>query len=358
MTMASASQEKTLPISQLMPPMARTRQVRPDQGTHLRLRLAGDRAHAHDAARTRPQGRAQYGRLRLRLSRLAAGRARPAALEGQARTRNCRHRLPAGHQRGTRRHRLWGSQQAELRGEGKYDGVFGVWYGKGPGVDRSGDVFRHANLAGTSPHGGVLALMGDDHTAESSTTAHQSEFLFVDVMMPILNPAGVQEILDYGLYGLRHVALHRHLVGAQVREGQRRIDRVRRWSMDRVKIVMPDDFAMPPGGLNIRHELDQLGRKRGCTNTSATPMLAFIRANGLNRIVSRAAASRRSASSRRQVLSRRAPGARRTRPRRGRATSIGIRLYKIACPWPLAARAVRDFAKGLDSSSWSRRSAR
>jgi indolepyruvate ferredoxin oxidoreductase len=96
---------------------------------------------------------------------------------------------------------VWGSQQAEIRGDGKYDGVFGLWYGKGPGVDRSGDVFRHANMAGSSRHGGVLALMGDDHTAESSTVAHQSEFHFVDVMIPILNPAGVQEILDYGLYG-------------------------------------------------------------------------------------------------------------------------------------------------------------
>ena len=96
---------------------------------------------------------------------------------------------------------LWGSQQAELRGEGKFDGIFGIWYGKGPGVDRSGDAFRHANFAGTSKFGGVLALMGDDHTAESSTTAHQSEFNFVDVMIPVLNPAGVQEIIDYGLYG-------------------------------------------------------------------------------------------------------------------------------------------------------------
>ena len=96
---------------------------------------------------------------------------------------------------------LSGSQQAELRGEGRFDGVFGMWYGKGPGVDRSGDAFRHANFAGTSKHGGVIALMGDDHTAESSTTAHQSEFHFVDVMIPILNPAGVQEIIDYGLYG-------------------------------------------------------------------------------------------------------------------------------------------------------------
>ena len=96
---------------------------------------------------------------------------------------------------------IWGAQQAEMRGEGKYDGVFSLWYGKGPGIDRSGDAFRHVNLAGTSRHGGALALMGDDHTAESSTTAHQSDYHFVDVMIPILSPAGVQEILDYGLYG-------------------------------------------------------------------------------------------------------------------------------------------------------------
>ncbi|MEO1649866.1 MAG: indolepyruvate ferredoxin oxidoreductase family protein, partial [Pseudomonadota bacterium] len=96
---------------------------------------------------------------------------------------------------------VWGSQQAEMRGEGKYDGVFAMWYGKGPGVDRTGDVFRHANHAGSSKHGGVLALMGDDHTCESSTSAHQSEFAMVDFMIPVLNPAGVQEILDFGLLG-------------------------------------------------------------------------------------------------------------------------------------------------------------
>ncbi|MEO0694243.1 MAG: indolepyruvate ferredoxin oxidoreductase family protein, partial [Pseudomonadota bacterium] len=96
---------------------------------------------------------------------------------------------------------VWGTQQAEIRGEGKYDGVFGLWYGKGPGVDRSGDVFRHANMAGTSPHGGVLVAMGDDHTGESSTTCHQSDWAMVDAYIPVLSPAGVQEILDLGLYG-------------------------------------------------------------------------------------------------------------------------------------------------------------
>ena len=96
---------------------------------------------------------------------------------------------------------LWGTQQAELRGEGKYDGVFGLWYGKGPGVDRSGDVMRHANMAGTSKYGGVLMAMGDDHTGESSTVCHQSDWALVDTYMPVLSPAGVQEILDFGLYG-------------------------------------------------------------------------------------------------------------------------------------------------------------
>ena len=96
---------------------------------------------------------------------------------------------------------LWGAQQAELRGDGKHDGVFGIWYGKGPGVDRSGDAFRHANHAGSSKNGGVLVLMGDDHTCESSTSAHQSEFSMVDAMIPVLNPAGVQEILDFGTIG-------------------------------------------------------------------------------------------------------------------------------------------------------------
>ena len=102
---------------------------------------------------------------------------------------------------------LWGTQQSNLRGKGRFDGVFGIWYGKGPGVDRAGDALKHVNLAGTSKYGGVLALMGDDHICESSTTSHQSEFAMVDAMIPFFNPGGVQEILDYGLYGI-HLSRH------------------------------------------------------------------------------------------------------------------------------------------------------
>ena len=170
-----------------------------------------------DAEGARPPRRAQYRGLRHRLSRLAARRARPA-VHARREPRSRRHDIlfQAGLNEDLAATALWGTQQAELRGEGKYDGVFGMWYGKGPGVDRTGDVFRHANFAGTSKHGGVLALMGDDHTAESSTTAHQSEFHFVDVMIPILNPAGVQEIIDYGLYGWAMSRFCGAWVGAQM----------------------------------------------------------------------------------------------------------------------------------------------
>src|SRR5262245_43352150 len=180
---------------------------------------------------------------------------------------------------------VWGSQQSELRGEGRYDGVFGMWYGKGPGVDRSGDVFRHANFAGTSKHGGVLALMGDDHTAESSTTAHQSEYHFVDVMIPILNPAGVQEFLDYGLIGwamsrycgswVALKCMHETVESTAVVDG----------SLERVKIITPDDFRMPEGGLNIRLNDSILGMEARLHDYKRDAMLAFVRANKLNRYI-------------------------------------------------------------------------
>src|SRR5690606_19789754 len=146
---------------------------------------------------------------------------------------------------------IWGSQQAEMRGDGKYDGVFGIWYGKGPGVDRTGDVFRHANHAGTSKHGGVLALLGDDHTCESSTSAHQSEFAIVDAMIPVLNPAGVQEILDYGLLGIALSRFAGVWVGIKCVKDNIESTATVDGSIDRVQVKIPDDFIMPPGGLNI-----------------------------------------------------------------------------------------------------------
>ena len=232
---------------------------------------------------------------------------------------------------------LWGTQQAELRGEGKYDGVFGIWYGKGPGVDRTGDVFRHANFAGTSKHGGVLALMGDDHTAESSTTAHQSEFHFVDVMIPILNPAGVQEILDYGLYGWAMSRFAGVWVGAQM-HARRRSSRPPSidGSLDRVKIVIPTDFAMPEGGLNIRLGDTILGQEARLHDYKRDAMLAFVRANKLNRIITSGGrnpkigiiTTGKSYLDVRQALDE--LGIDEVQAQRSR-----LRLYKVGCPWPL-----------------------
>lgn len=244
---------------------------------------------------------------------------------------------------------VWGSQQAEIRGDGKYDGVFGLWYGKGPGVDRSGDVFRHANMAGSSRHGGVLALMGDDHTAESSTVAHQSEFHFVDVMMPILNPAGVQEILDYGLYGYAMSRFCGTWVAFKcVKENIESTASVD-GSLDRVKIVLPDDFAMPPGGLNIRARDGVLDQEARLQDFKRDAMMAFVRANNLNRIV---LSGGRQAKVGVITVGKSYLDVREALDELGldevTANDMGLRLYKVACPWPLSQRELLDFARGLD----------
>ncbi|MFN0264706.1 indolepyruvate ferredoxin oxidoreductase family protein [Tepidamorphus sp. 3E244] len=244
---------------------------------------------------------------------------------------------------------LWGAQQAEMRGEGKFDGVFGIWYGKGPGVDRTGDVFRHSNFAGSSKNGGVLALMGDDHTCESSTTAHQSEFAFVDAMIPVLNPAGVQEILDYGLYGY---ALSRYAgVWAALKcikdtvESTASID----GALDRVSFNIPDDFEMPEGGLNIRpndHPIDQEARLHDYKRDA---IQAFLRANPINHVIWRGgskpsigiASLGKSYLDTLQALADLGID-------EVKAADLGIRLYKIGCPWPLEPRGVKAFAEGLD----------
>ncbi len=244
---------------------------------------------------------------------------------------------------------VWGSQQAELRGEGRYDGVFAMWYGKGPGVDRTGDVFRHANLAGTARNGGVLALMGDDHTAESSTTAHQSEYHFIDVMIPVLNPAGVQEVLDYGLYGWAMSRFTGTWVALKTMhetiESTAAIDA----SLDRVSIVAPADFQMPEGGLNIRLNDPILAQEARLHDFKRDAMLAFVRANKLNRIITCGGRDPKIGiiTTGKSYLD-----VRQAFDELGidevRCNELGIRLFKVACPWPLSRRELQEFAQGLD----------
>ncbi|MEM7749765.1 MAG: indolepyruvate ferredoxin oxidoreductase family protein, partial [Pseudomonadota bacterium] len=182
---------------------------------------------------------------------------------------------------------IWGTQQAELRGEGKYDGVFGLWYGKGPGVDRSGDAFRHANHAGTSKHGGVVALMGDDHTCESSTTAHQSEFAFLDAMIPVLNPGGVQEILDYGLLGYAMSRYAGTWVGLKCVKDNIESTATVDGGIDRIQVQLPsdDEFQMPPDGLNVRLGDQPLDKEARLHDYKIDAVRAFARANKIDKIV-------------------------------------------------------------------------
>ena len=246
---------------------------------------------------------------------------------------------------------VWGSQQVGLFPGATVDGVFGIWYGKGPGVDRSLDVLRHANWAGTATHGGVLAIAGDDHGAQSTTTAYQCEQAFEAAMMPILNPATIQDYLDLGLFGF---ALSR-FSGCWVafKAASEAVDSSASVRVDpqRVTVTMPGDFAMPPGGLHIRWPrggmdwaVEQERRLHGPKLAAAQ---AFARANQLDRVVIDAPQPRlgivttgKAYLDVRQALSELGIS-------EARAAALGIRVYKIALTWPLEPQRALAFAQGV-----------
>ena len=242
---------------------------------------------------------------------------------------------------------LWGSQQAELRGEGKYDGVFGLWYGKGPGVDRSGDVMRHANMAGTSRHGGVLMAMGDDHTGESSTTLHQSDWAMVDAYMPIVSPAGVQEMMDFGLYGWALSRFAGVWVGLKTMKDTVEATAVVDGDPHRLRFVTPD-FRMPDGGLNIRLIDTPVAQEARMIDFKRFAAEAFSHANRMDH----------------RVWGK--PGARIGLVAAGKnwldlvhalsllgidaaeAERLGITTYKVGQVWPMDFKGFHDWAEGLD----------
>ena len=243
---------------------------------------------------------------------------------------------------------IWGSQQVGLFPGAKYDGVCAMWYGKGPGVDRTGDVFKHANFAGTSKHGGVLVLAGDDHAAKSSTMPHQSEFAFVHHMIPVLNPAGVQEFLDLGIYGW---AMSRYS-GCWIafKTISETVESSASVYVDphRVEIVEPSDFEMPPGGLNIRWPDPWMGQEERLMRHKLYGALAFARANRLDKVVIDSARRRfgivtmgKSYLDVRQALDDLGID-------EALAAEIGLVVYKVAMTWPLERDGVRRFAEGLE----------
>ena len=243
---------------------------------------------------------------------------------------------------------IWGTQQAELHGQGRYDGVFGLWYGKGPGVDRSGDALRHANLAGTSARGGVLALMGDDHTCESSTTCHQSEFAMMDAMIPVFNPAGVQEILDFGLYGWALSRFSGCWVGLKCIHDTVESTATVDISSNRCEILLPQDYTMPPEGLNIRWPDTPHEQEARLHEHKLVAARAFVRANRLNRILMDAPQAKIGIISTGKALldTRLALDELGIGPEE--AKGLGLRLMQIAMPWPLEPEGVKEFSRGLD----------
>ncbi len=243
---------------------------------------------------------------------------------------------------------VWGTQQLDLYPkEKKYDGVFGIWYGKGPGVDRSCDVFKHANMAGTSRHGGVIAIAADDHVSKSSTAPHQSDHIFKACGTPVFFPSNVQDILDMGLHA---IAMSRF---SGVWSAMKTIQEVVESSAsvivdpDRVKIVMPEDFVMPPGGLHIRWPDAPLEQEARLMDYKWYAALAYVRANKLNHNVIASAHDRfgiiatgKAFNDTRQAMSDLGLDD-------ATCQSLGIRLHKVNVVWPLEATITRDFAQGL-----------
>ncbi|MDH0898248.1 indolepyruvate ferredoxin oxidoreductase family protein [Comamonas aquatica] len=243
---------------------------------------------------------------------------------------------------------VWGTQQLDLYPQTKkYDGVFGIWYGKGPGVDRCSDVFKHANMAGTAQHGGVIAIAGDDHISKSSTAAHQSDHIFKACGTPVFFPSNVQDILDMGLHAF---AMSRF---SGLWSGMKTIQEVVESSAsiavdpDRVNIVLPEDFQMPPGGLHIRWPDAPLEQEARLMDYKWYAALAYVRANKLNYNVVQGAndrfgliASGKAYNDMRQALVDLGLDDAVCR-------QLGIRVHKVNVVWPLEASITRDFAQGL-----------
>jgi indolepyruvate ferredoxin oxidoreductase len=242
---------------------------------------------------------------------------------------------------------VWGSQQVGMFPGAKVDGVFGIWYGKGPGVDRSVDALKHANSAGTSRHGGVLALAGDDHGCQSSTLAHQSEQVFAAALMPILNPATLQDYLDLGLYGFALSRFSGCWVGFKAISETVESSASIYSDPSRIKVVLPSDFEMPPGGLGIRWPDPPLEQERRLHGPKMAAIAAFARANQLDRVVLDSKPARLGiVATGKAYLDLRQALADLGITERD-AQEIGLRIYKVALTWPLDESGARRFAEGL-----------
>ncbi|TAG46270.1 MAG: indolepyruvate ferredoxin oxidoreductase family protein [Betaproteobacteria bacterium] len=243
---------------------------------------------------------------------------------------------------------VWGTQQLNLYPQAKYDGVFAMWYGKGPGVDRCGDVFKHANHAGTSKHGGVLLIAGDDHGAKSSTLPHQSDHEFISAIVPVLYPAGVQEYLDLGIHGYAMSRYSGCYVGMKAVTDTVESTASVIVDVDRIQPIIPTDFPLPEGGVNIRWPHTPLEQEKLMHDYKIYMAIHYARVNQLNKIV---------IDSPRPKLGIMAAGKAYLDVRQALedlgiddelAKAIGLRVFKVGMVWPLEPEGVRHFAEGLE----------
>lgn len=243
---------------------------------------------------------------------------------------------------------IWGSQQAGLSQQANRDGVVGLWYGKGPGVDRSGDAFKHGNAAGSSKHGGVLAFAGDDHTCKSSSIPHQSDHAFISAVMPVLYPSSIHEFIEMGLFGIAMSRYSGCWVGYKVISETVETTSVIDLEQEQRQFVLPDDFELPEGGLNLRWPDPPLVQDQRLQELKAYAAIAFARANKVNLVTMDTpdarfgiVASGKAYEDVVQALIELGIGPEERK-------KIGLRLYKVRMPWPLEPEGIRQFSKGLE----------
>ncbi len=239
---------------------------------------------------------------------------------------------------------ILGTQELDAFPGKKFDGVFGMWYGKGPGVDRSGDAFHCANMAGTHPHGGVLAVSGDDHGAHSSTYPHQTEYVFQNVFMPVLNPASVQDVLDLGLAGW---ALSRYSgLWVAMKTTAETMEQAATAIVHSASRFVAPDFALPPHGLNLDHTLrfpaERAELERRMIEERIPAALAWARANRLDRLISGTDAAPIGLI----TVGKAHEDTLHALKRMGLDRHPQLAIYKIGMTWPLETEGLRQFARG------------
>ena len=243
---------------------------------------------------------------------------------------------------------VWGSQQVNLFAGAKFDGVFSMWYGKGPGVDRSMDAIRHANASGTSQYGGVLAIAGDDHACKSSTLPHQSEHMFIGAAIPVLNPANVQEVLDLGVYGWE---LSRYSgCWVAMKAITENMDSAISAEIDphRVNIIIPDDVALPEEGVHARWPDSPLEQERRLNKFKIYAARHFAYVNHLNPIKIDSPNPRLGIITTGKAYLDVLQALDDLGIDETEAARIGLRVYKLGMSWPLEPIATHEFAKGLE----------